>query len=226
MAPTRLLIDLFCGAGGAAKGFSRAGFRIIGVDIEPQPNYPCEFIQADALTFPLDGCDAVAASPPCQAHTRVASLGRARNRGKYPKHPDLIGPTRTLLEASGLPWVIENVVGAPLVDPIFLCGCMFPNLRVYRKRLFEANFEIEQPPHGKHNDSTPSAGHGVSPKGYISVCGSGGVRGMKAKQITSYWSYAMDIDWMVRAELAQAVPPPFTEWIGQRLQKEIDARAH
>ena len=109
------LLDLFCGAGGAAMGYHRAGFEVVGIDIAPQPNYPFEFVQADAMEFPLDGFDAIHASPPCQAYTALATG----------KHPRLIEPMRERLASSGVPWVIENVVGAPLRQPVLLCGSMF-----------------------------------------------------------------------------------------------------
>jgi SAM-dependent methyltransferase len=127
------LLDLFCGAGGAAKGYADAGFEVVGVDIEPQPNYPFEFVRADALTFPLDGFDAVHASAPCQAFTVY------RNNSAHVRqdHPNLIPQTRERLIASGLPYVIENVPGAPLIDPIQLCGTSFPPLEVRRHRIFE-----------------------------------------------------------------------------------------
>jgi len=218
-----LLLDTFCKAGGAGMGYSRAGFRVIGVDIEPQPNYPFMFIQGDAVEFIKrfgHEFDAIHASPPCQAHSRVASLGKARN-GSYPEHEDLIEPTRAALKATMKPFVIENVIGAPLVEPITLCGSMFEGLKVYRHRLFECSFDIEAPKHEPHRDRTPSAGNGISPKGFISVCGSGGVKGMNSKQIIEYWSMAMGIDWMTRKELAQAIPPAFTEFIGRSLLAEI-----
>ena len=214
-----LLLDTFCKAGGAGMGYHRAGFRVIGVDIEPQPNYPFMFIQADAVEFIErfgNQFDAIHASPPCQAHSRIASIGVARN-GAYPEHQDLIAPTREALKTAGRPFVIENVVGAPLIDPITLCGSMFEGLKVYRHRLFECSFSIDAPKHEPHRDRTPSAGNGISPKGFISVCGSGGVKGMTSKEIIEYWSMAMGIDWMTRKELAQAIPPAYTEFIGRRL---------
>src|SRR5512140_2399640 len=102
-----ILLDLFCGAGGAAMGYHRAGFDVVGVDIKPQPHYPFEFHQADALTFPLAGFDAIHASPPCQAYSAMRTTWNARN-----DHPDLLPPTRAMLEAANIPWVIENVPGA------------------------------------------------------------------------------------------------------------------
>src|SRR5512146_881208 len=120
MAAPRLL-DLFCGAGGAAMGYHRACFEVVGVDINPQPHYPFEFHQADALTYPLDGFDVIHASPPCQDYT-IASLYHRMNGKTY---PDLIEPTRKHLMRSSSVWVMENVPGAPLINPIMLCGSMF-----------------------------------------------------------------------------------------------------
>src|SRR5438477_10031249 len=127
MSPTRQnkprLLDLFCGSGGTSHGYQQADFYVIGVDIVPQPRYiGDEFIQADALTFDLDGYDAYHASPPCQGYSR--SLPLARIHG-IKEHPLLIGDIRIRLEASGKPWVIENVEGSNLPDAIELCGSMF-----------------------------------------------------------------------------------------------------
>ena len=117
-------LDLFCCAGGASEGLRRAGFEVVGVDIEPQPHYPFEFHQADALTFPLDGFDFIWASPPCQAYTLCQRIQKN-------EHPDLVAPIRERLHANGAPYCIENVPGAPLVEPIELCGTMF-GLRTYQ----------------------------------------------------------------------------------------------
>lgn len=218
------LLDLFCKAGGCSVGYHRAGFEVTGVDIEPQPNYPFKFIQMDAIEFlktqDLSKYDVITASPPCQKYSGIQGLAQARNGG-YKEHVDLVDPTRELLIKSGKPYVIENVVGAPLINPITLCGSMFPGLKVYRHRLFESNVYLMQPPHVPHRDSTPSAGNGISPKGFISICGTGGVRGMKAQEIIDYWSMAMGIDWMNRKELAQAIPPAFTEYIGLQLMNQL-----
>ena len=137
------ILDLFCCAGGSAKGYANAGFDVVGVDVEPQPHYPYEFHQSDALSFPFDGFDAIHASPPCQGY----SVTRAMHQGK--QHPMLIESTRARLVSSGLPYVIENVPGAPLQNPVTLCGEMF-GLRVIRHRLFESNFYIPQPRHAPH----------------------------------------------------------------------------
>jgi DNA (cytosine-5)-methyltransferase 1 len=214
------LLDLFCKAGGAGMGYYRAGFEVTGVDLEPQPRYPFEFHQADALEFLAEHgheFDVIHASPPCQAYSAAQHLGRARN-GDYPEHPDLIGSTQELIYPTGRPFVIENVSGArsKLGASIMLCGLTF-GLKVYRHRYFEVSPYMLAPAHIAHNDQTPSAGNGKSPKGFISVCGSGGVRGMNAGEILEYWSYAMGIDWMTRDELAEAIPPAYTEWIGRHL---------
>lgn len=227
-----LLLDLFCGAGGAAMGYYRAGFEVVGVDIEYQIHHPANglfpldgfsFVQSEACKF-LEQYgsqfDAIHASPPCQAFTGVRALGIARN-GKYKEHLDLIGPTRELLASIGKPWVIENVPGAPLINPVMLCGKMFPPLRVYRHRLFESNIHLDVPSHEPHEDSMPSVGWGVSPKGFISVCGTGGVKGFSAPEIVRYWQKAMGIDWMDRETLAQAIPPAYTEFIGNQLIKHV-----
>lgn len=222
------LLDLFSGAGGCAKGYQRAGFYVVGVDINEQPdNCADEFIQMDALEF-LDTQDlsrysVIHASPPCQRFSRMQSLGIARNGG-YNEHPDLIEPTREKLIKTGKTYVIENVVGAPLNNFITLCGTMF-GLKVYRHRIFESNRLIFSPSHIPHRDSTPSAGNGISPKGFISVCGTGGIRGMNVKQIMEYWSAAMEIDWMNRAELAQAIPPAYCEFIGRQIIEQLKQTA-
>jgi DNA (cytosine-5)-methyltransferase 1 len=217
------ILDLFCKAGGCSKGYNVAGFEVVGVDILPQPNYPYNFIQANALEILRDKdfieqFDFIHASPPCQHYTKVQMLSQARNNGKYGEHPDLIGPTRELLIATGKPYVIENVAGAPLINPIKLYGSQFKNLYTQRERWFESNIPLHEPeiPHKKMN--TPSAGNGIGEDGSISICGSGGVRGLNSKQIRLYWGFALGgIDWMTRAELAEAIPPPYTEFLGKQV---------
>jgi DNA (cytosine-5)-methyltransferase 1 len=217
------LLDLFCGAGGAAMGYARAGFEIVGVDVAPQPRYPFRFVQADAMTFSLEGFDAVHASPPCQAYSRLRHLPWLKGRD----YPALLEPTWKRLQASGVPWVIENVEDAPMPWSVVLCGVMF-NLPVYRHRRFGSSFLIFQPPHKKHRE-TLAAGHASMAKRYRS---SGGVAGVKVREI-SRASIAghqtgalaagrlMDIDWMRRDELTQAIPPAYTEWIGARLREQL-----
>src|SRR5712671_6083117 len=138
-----LAVDLFCKAGGASMGLHRAGYRVIGVDIQPQPHYPFEFVQAHALEPPLDlsRFDLIWASPPCQAYT---GMQRINTRSPRRDHPRLIEPVRAMLRGAGKPYIIENVAGAPLIDPIVLCGSMF-GLRVRRHRLFECSFWTLRP---------------------------------------------------------------------------------
>lgn len=130
------IADLYCAAGGAAMGLHRAGFEVEGWDINPQPHYPFTFHLGDALDVDLSGFDAVWASPPCQAYTAMQNI---RKNGH--KHPDLVGPTREKLIASGLPYIIENVKGAPLKTSIMLCGTMF-GLKIIKHRYFESNVDI------------------------------------------------------------------------------------
>lgn len=199
-------LDLFCCAGGASTGYHRAGFDVVGVDIQPQPHYPFEFHQADALTFPLDGFDFIAASPPCQAHTLCQRL-----QGN--DHPELIGPIRERLRAAGVPYAIENVVGAPLIDPIELCGAMF-GLRTYRHRLFECSFPVKAPLHPPHVARVRKMGRPVQDGEFMHVVGN--FSGVKlAREV-------MGIDWMVRDELREAIPPAYSEFIGRAAIESLD----
>jgi DNA (cytosine-5)-methyltransferase 1 len=213
------LLDLFCGAGGAATGYSRAGFDVVGVDITPQPNYPFRFVQADAVEFienlPYfwhEWFDAVHASPPCPAYSLVSGF-----HGVQGNHPDLIDATRDALICYGSPFVIENVIGAPMRRDLVLCGEMF-GLRVHRHRGFELD--------GWFSMAHPHAGHRL--RGGKTNCETGeGV----ARWITGHYAdhedagRAMGIDWMTRDELAQAVPPAYTEWIGSQLLAHLTAVA-
>lgn len=221
------LLDLYCGAGGAAAGYAKAGFEVTGVDIKQQLNYPFEFVQADALEILKDldfisQFSVIHASPPCQAYSRVKGLSKARNNGKYGNHPDLIAPTRELLLKTGKLYVIENVPGSPLINPIKLFGSQFKNLYTQRERWFESNVPLREPDEPPRKMKTPSAGNGIGEDGSISICGSGGVRGLNAKQIRLYWGFAMGgIDWMTREELAEAIPPAYTEFIGKQLMEYL-----
>ena len=204
------LLDLYCGAGGASAGYAAAGFEVTGVDVAPQPRYRHTFVEADALGLSpefLAEFDAVHASPPCQAYSRLC-------RGRDLGYPDLVARTRELLERSGRPWVIENVVGAPLADPVTLCGTMF-GLRVIRHRLFEATFPIPQPPctlphpvvhsydrrlrhYGRTSDATD----------FVMVNGTGNYRKRQGMD-------AMGIDFdMTKRELNQAIPPAYAHFVG------------
>jgi len=198
-----LLLDLFCGAGGAAVGYHRAGFDVIGVDIDPQPHYPFEFVQADAMTYPLEGFNAIHASPPCQAFTNARVIhGR--------EHPDLLTPTRERLAETPVPWVIENVPGAPMRPDLKLCGCQFA-LRSDRGMLArERWFEFHRPMFAMR----PKCWH---PDAIISVFGHGG----HVYHGVEDWRQVMGIDWMTRDELAQAIPPAFTEHVADYLLSEL-----
>ncbi len=203
-----LLLDLFCGAGGAAMGYHRAGFRVVGVDIKPQPHYPFMFIQADATKFPykskgafaLAGFDVIHASPPCQAYS-VSTPDKS-------KHPDLAGRVREILAASMLPYVIENVPGAPLRDYVVLCGSSF-GLRVRRHRLFETNFPLLAPPCNHRDQGTPVGVYGGG-------TGKGQKRGRKVMSSTEAVQ-VMGMPWATRKEVTQAIPPAYTEFIGSQL---------
>jgi DNA (cytosine-5)-methyltransferase 1 len=188
------LLDLCCCAGGASMGYSLAGFDVVGVDIDPQPRYPFPFIQADALTVDLEGFDAYHASPPCQRYSLASHF-----HGTHKNHPDLIEPIRKRLQATGKPYLIENVEGAPLSDALKLCGAMF-GLRVYRHRLFESNLLLFQPGHVTHTVKAAAPGAIAKPGEYWSV---GGHFGHKHEA-----QAAMGIDWMHTVyEIAQAIPP-------------------
>jgi len=203
----RRLLDLFCGAGGAAMGYHRAGFEVVGVDIERQPRYPFEFHQADALTFPLEGFDAIHASPPCQKFSITANLARAQ--GKQASDVDLLTPIRPLIEATGLPYVIENVKGAPLRDPVQLCGSTF-GLGVRRHRLFESNLLLMGHGECRHKEQG-------RPVGVYHVMNDEVPQGGKTAQTLEEGQRAMGIDWMTWPELKGAIPPAYTEWIGAQL---------
>jgi DNA (cytosine-5)-methyltransferase 1 len=218
-------LDLFCGAGGATKGLQRAGFHVTGVDINPQPRYCGDaFHQADALTFPLDGFDFIWASPPCQAHTSMKTMHNARS------HADLVPATRAMLLETGRPYVIENVQGAPLIDPILLCGTMFnlgcDGAELRRHRLFECSFPILFPEcrHGSGDTVGVYGGHLRNRRRARTI----GIYGEGCRD--SGWKFdkgvadfgveqgrrAMGIEWMTIAELCQAIPPSYSEFIGNQ----------
>jgi len=210
------LLDLFCGAGGAAMGYYRAGFdTIVGVDIKPQPNYPFEFVQGDALEYVTEHgaeFDVIHASPPCQAY----SVG-AKWRGTADQHPKYIEVTRNLLRIAGKPYIIENVPGSPLKRSLTLCGTFF-GLKVIRHRYFEIYPELLiLTPDCYHNGTVPNGD-------YITVAGHGGDN--KAGNFTlESWRDAMGITWMTKDELTEAIPPAYTEFIGKKLLEAINARS-
>jgi DNA (cytosine-5)-methyltransferase 1 len=201
------ILDLFCGAGGASMGYHRAGFEVVGVDHKRQPRYPFDFVQADALEFAQahgNEFDAIHASPPCQAYAATRVLSPS-------DHPMLIDDTRRLLKEAGLPYVIENVPGAPLLNPVRLNGQLF-GLNVDRERWFECSFDVPfflLPPPRK----SVKMGRRVREGDVIQVVGHfSGV---------DYARRAMGIGWMTRTELAQAIPPAYTEFIGRQLMATI-----
>lgn len=215
-----VLLDLFCGAGGAAMGYWRAGFDVVGVDIEPQPHYPFEFVKEDALSFlnvlDASGFDAIHASPPRQGYSVTASLHDAI-------YPRLIEPVRDRLLATGLPYVIENVQGAPLRNWVRLCGSSF-GLGVRRHRLFETSWCIMWPPQCMHwlqpepIDVTGTGGPAARPPGQR-----GGIH--RKPRNLAHAREVMGIDWMSRPELGEAVPPPYTEYIGAWLMTMVEDAA-
>lgn len=209
-----LLLDLFCCQGGAATGYHRAGFDVIGVDIWPQPRYPFEFQQGDALealaTFDLSRFSAVHASPPCHDHVRtfVAKDGTGR----------LLAQARDALERTGLPWVIENVPGAPMRADYRLCGCMFGLPLLARERWFETSwhgFEMRPPCHHPERPVTVT-GNGIPSRSWYY----GRVGGSEYYRLSKE---AMGISWMTKAGLVQAIPPAYTEHIGLQLIAALGA---
>ena len=218
------LLDLFCGAGGATRGYQQAGFEVVGVDISPQPNYCGDaFVQADALdvaewvddrpeqvfwTF-----DAIHASPPCQSFTAYRRKGNGVGDG----YPNLIPRVRELLSESGLPYVIENVPGAPLENPVQLCGSSF-GLDVRRHRLFESNVPMLPPPcdHGWQTPRFTPASNRTNLRRTVEI----GVWRIPLE----VQQRAMGIDWMTLPELSEALPPAYTEWLGGQLLAAVSKR--
>ena len=231
------LLDLFCCAGGAATGYHRAGFtEIFGIDNRPQPRYPFQFVQADALEYlSAHGgeFDAIHASPPCQLHS-VMTKGRWQER----EHSELIIPIRALLEATGKPYIIENVMGAAttLRANVMLCGTMFGlqtdgGSQLRRHRLFELSFPVRfLPPPCQHNNGSAIGvyGGGQNPArkrpatiGVWGHAGGSSDRDGVAQFGTDDRRAAMGIDWMVGAELSEAIPPAYTEFLGAHLLRAI-----
>lgn len=224
-----LLLDLFCGAGGAAMGYHRAGFDVVGVDNRPQPHFPFTFIQADALNPPVDlgSFDAIHASPPCQAFTQMSARWRGKGT-KADEHLDLLTPTLAMLRPRReLPWVVENVQGSGhiLQTTLALHGGMF-GLGVHRPRLFESNELL-------------LSGRAQATKSPLGVYGKPDGRttyryrnngNMKGKSLIRAWrslaegSQAMGIDWMEESELREAIPPTYTEFIGAQLLDHLGVR--
>lgn len=205
------LLDLYCKAGGASVGYARAGFEVVGVDIKKQKRYPYEFIQADCLEVMKDleflrSFDVIAASPPCQTHSITQHLRNAQ--GKSTNKIDLIPQTREALVASGKPYVIENVKGAPLINPVQLCGSAF-GLRVRRHRIFESNLELKGTTCDHKTQGRPVGVYG-SMKDEIPKGGKTATSIEEARE-------AMGIDWMIWGELVEAIPPHYTEYLGKQV---------
>lgn len=209
------LLDLFCGAGGCAVGYHRAGFDVVGVDMKRQKNYPFSFVQGNALKPPFDlrDFDVIHASPPCQKYSVLAAMHPER------EYPDLLEATRKLLERSGRIWVIENVATAPMEksvglfgNGIILCGSMFglgvERGELRRHRVFESSVPLKQP---KCNHQRQACG----------VYGHGGHSGKHRMLYRKEAAEAMGIDWMNRDEMTQAIPPAYTEFIGRQLMWAI-----
>jgi DNA (cytosine-5)-methyltransferase 1 len=216
------LLDLFCGAGGASVGYHRAGFDVVGVDINPQPDYPFEFHRADALTFPLDWFDTIHASPPCQGYTTMSNRHRGQG-GKADSHGELIDATRWRLTMSGLPWVIENVAGArsQMQNPVTLSGGAF-GLGVERPRLFESSVPLTVPKYVKVAD--PIGVYGRHHDGRRLFTRRDGSSQWAAKTLAEGQS-AMGIDWMPWASLTESIPPAYTEFIGAQLLAHLRVAA-
>lgn len=207
------ILDLFCGAGGATRGYQWAfpGAHIVGVDINPQPNYVGdEFVQADAMAYPLDGFDLIHASPPCQAYstaTRDASL-----------HPDLYALTRDRLQANGQPWVIENVIGAPYESGVVLCGSMF-GLRVQRHRNFETSWMVMSPAH----DHRSFAGRPYTVTGHLHRTEQDYPHSLKPTR--DHALELMGVPWMTWQECVLAIPPAYTQYIGEQFAMTLEVAA-
>jgi len=207
-----VILDLFCGAGGAGAGYALAGFHVVGVDIDPQPGYPFNFIQADVMDFDLDalvkdsGAAAIHASPPCQAYSPL----NAYNQLLY---PDLVAPTRELLESVGLPYVIENVPQAPLEHPVMLCGGMF-GLPMYRHRHFESNTALVAPAHPGHVALCARNGYLPTPqRPFMTISG-----GKHSRAWQTAAAEAMGTTWMTTVhDVCESIPPAYTTFIGGQL---------
>jgi DNA (cytosine-5)-methyltransferase 1 len=205
------LLDLFCGAGGASVGYYRAGFEVTGIDLKHGKRYPFTYIRGDVMDYIHDvdfmrSFDVIHASPPCQTFSATKHLRNAQ--GKSTDKQDLVEPVRSALIAAGVPYVIENVMGAPLINPVTLCGSAF-GLKVRRHRLFESSEQLtgttclhstQGKPvgiYGSMRDEIPNGGH-------------------TAKTMEEA-NEAMGIDWMIWGELVESIPPAYTQYIGEQL---------
>ena len=223
------MLDLFCGAGGCAVGYHRAvqelgiELEIIGVDIAPQKRYPFTFIQADAMTFPLNGFDFIHASPPCQDYSPGSRYG-VDSRGA---HHRLIIPTRDRLKANGAPWILENVRGAheDMYNPVRLCGTSL-GLRVQRHRLFDSShlFFSAGPCNHRPYDVSVRCKRSEYLLAYTQVVTRNGICVHRPPDCPkSVAQVAMGIDWMTTLEMGEAIPPAYTEWLGRQMFTAISS---
>lgn len=218
-------LDLFCCAGGASMGLHQAGFEVVGVDIRPQPRYPFEFHQADALTFPVDGFDFIWASPPCQGYTELRHAPGTKGA------PQLIDVIRERLRPHShhTLWVIENVEDAKwaMRDPVLLCGSMFglgaQGCRLQRHRLFEANFHIPTPAH-RHDDSPVIGVYGGHARKRSATAGGRRTKDVWAGGHKAAASEAMGIGWATLGEMSEAIPPAYSEHVGRSAWYHIQNR--
>lgn len=207
------LLDLFCGAGGASRGYAEAGFEVVGVDIKHGKRYPYEYLRQDVMTLDVEflkSFDVIHASPPCQLFSSTKHLRNAQGKGS--SKLDLVEPVREMLLASGRPYIIENVLGAPLLNPVTVCGSFF-GLKVRRHRLFESNAHLvgtvcehkrQGRPvgiYGSMRDEIPSGG--------------------KTAETMEQAREAMGIDWMLWGELVEAIPPAYSNFIGQQVMSQL-----
>jgi DNA (cytosine-5)-methyltransferase 1 len=208
-----IALDLFCSAGGVSEGLARAGFEVVGVDIEPQPNYPFRFIQGDAFEIDLSGYDLIHASPPCQGRT---AYGRRPGHVAPVDTDGAIRRIRSRLQATGTPYIIENVPGAPLISPIVLCGSMFDEtVGVRRHRIFECSFPVAQLScrHELQCGDFPPA---TNRKNRRRTCEVGVWRiPLKVQQ------RAMGISWMALEELSQAIPPAYSHYLATQFLRSV-----
>ncbi|MGW7330467.1 SAM-dependent methyltransferase [Streptomyces sp. NPDC054840] len=210
------LLDAFCCQGGAGMGYHWAGFNVSGVDLTAQTRYPLGFHQGDAVAFIREfgaGFDFIHASPPCQRYSRTQKI-----QGR--EHPDLIAPVRQALEATGRPWVIENVTEAApeLRDPVVLCAAVF-GMRTYRHRLFETGggFTLTPPAHHPHTAPLTKMGRPLREGDWYHAVGN--------FSNVPYVRADMDVPWMNRDGIRECIPPAYTHWIGRQVLAHLNTVA-
>jgi hypothetical protein len=220
------LLDAFCCAGGASVGYARAGFDVVGVDLDPGVArwYPFEGYQGDAVEFIRrhgHEFDAIVGSPPCQDGTTLTRGNRKRDAWKGDSHVNLIPATRDAMTSTGKPYIIENVEGfrRELVDPVRLCGLSF-NLKVFRHRYFESNIPLNVPDHPTHRGHRVAGWrHGIRHDGdMFAVYGDGGGKGSLTE-----WQSTMEMPWVTEKHyIAEAIPPAYTEFLGRQLIAHLE----